>query len=142
MKLAKQAKKTESKICKKCGKEFHRRRFGERLEDFTRWNQRKYCSKQCNYIRPEIKLRSSYHRLAKKFLKSHCEFCETTENLEVHHKDRNWKNNEEKNLQTLCHSCHMKWHWQQGHIPIQYENLKCGTDKRQSRPTEMPSWDK
>ncbi|NCC47173.1 MAG: HNH endonuclease [Bacteroidia bacterium] len=120
MKLATQAKKTESKICPKCGKEFHRRRFGERLEDFTRWNQRIYCSKQCSYIRPPLSNKTSYHRLARTFLSQSCQNCGSMENLDVHHKDRNYKNNDPDNLQTLCHSCHMKYHWQQGHLKVQW----------------------
>ena len=131
MKLATQAKKTESKICPKCGKEFHRRRFGKRLEDFTRWNQRIYCSKQCNYIRPEISHKTSYHRLARYFLNHYCQNCGSTENLDVHHKDRNYKNNEITNLETLCHTCHMKYHWQQGHLKVQWQNLKRGTETNQ-----------
>ena len=128
MKLATQAKKTESKTCKKCGSEFQRRRFGKRLEDFTRWNQRIYCSKQCNYMREDITHKASFHRLARTFLKTFCSICKSTENLEVHHKDRNWKNNESNNLETLCHSCHMKLHWQQGDLKLQLQNLKIGTE--------------
>ena len=113
MKLAKQAKKTESKTCQKCGIEFHRRRYGNRLEDYTRWNQRRYCSKQCNYIRPSGQSKGNYHLLARKYQKSFCSTCKSTENLDVHHKDGNWKNNDQNNLETLCHSCHMKLHWHQ-----------------------------
>ena len=136
MKLAKQAKKTESKTCPKCGKEFHRRRFGKRLEDFTRWNQRIYCSKQCSYIRPEITHKASYHRLARKFLNPYCKNCGSTENLDIHHKDRNYKNNEPGNLETLCHTCHMKYHWQQGHLKVQWQNLMRGTETKALKPTE------
>ncbi len=132
------AKKTESKICPKCGTEFYRRRFGNRLEDFTRWNQRIYCSKQCNYIRPEATTRGSYHRFAKKFLNQSCSICQSTDNLEVHHKDRNWKNNDQSNLETLCHSCHMKLHWQQGDLKPNYQNLKRGTEKSQSKQQGTP----
>ena len=138
MRLATQAKKTESKICLKCGKEFHRRRFGSRLEDFTRWNQRKYCSKQCNYIRENISNKSSFHRLARTFLKSSCSICGSMENLDTHHKDRNYKNNDPSNLETLCHSCHMKLHWQRGDLRSQLQNLKIGTETNPSKPTETP----
>lgn len=131
MKLATQARKTESKTCQKCGSIFNRRRFGKRLEDFTRWNQRLYCSKQCSYIRPEIIHKSSFHRLARNFQEKQCATCRSTENLDVHHKDGNWKNNDPKNLETLCHSCHMKLHWQQGDLKPQLQNLKRGTDKNQ-----------
>lgn len=135
---ATQAKKTESKICLKCGKEFNRRRFGKRLEDFTRWNDRKYCSKSCNYIRKPISDRSSFHRLARNYVSQCCNICGSTENLDVHHKDRFYKNNETSNLETLCHSCHMKLHWRQGDLKPQFQNLKRGTQMNQSKPTETP----
>ena len=134
--LAKQAKKTESKICKKCGKEFQRRRFGKRLEDYTRWSQRLYCSKQCSYIRKPMEDKSSYHRLARTFLSPCCNTCQSTENLDIHHKDKNWKNNEMSNLVTLCHSYHMKLHWQQGDLKPQLQNLKRGTEMNQSKHLE------
>lgn len=35
-----------------------------------------------------------------------CALCGNTENLEVHHKDGNHKNNEMKNLAWLCKKCH------------------------------------
>ena len=138
MKLAKQAKKTESKICMKCGKEFHRRRFGNRLEDFTRWTKRMYCSRQCNYIRQDISHRATFHRLARTYASQCCATCGSTKNLDVHHKDGNWKNNEMSNLETLCHSCHMKLHWRQGDLKPQLQNLRRGTEPNPSKPTETP----
>ena len=138
MKLAKQAKKTESKTCLKCGSKFNRRRFGSRLEDYTRWKARKYCSKQCNYIRPNGNSKGNYHLLARSYANQSCNTCGSTDNLDVHHKDRNYKNNEMKNLETLCHSCHMKLHWRQGDLKPQYQNLKRGTETNPSKPEEMP----
>lgn len=129
MKLATQAKKTESKKCLKCGTEFNRRRFGERLEDFTRWSKRKYCSKECNYVRPEAESKGAHHATARNFIESACSACGTSENLQVHHKDREWRNNNPDNLQTLCGSCHMKLHWKQGDMTPQTKNLKRGTQK-------------
>ena len=138
MKLAKQAKKTESKTCLKCGKKFNRRRFGKRLEDYTRWKARKYCSKQCNYIREPISHKTTFHRLARTFLEDSCNHCGSMENLDVHHKDRNYKNNDPKNLETLCHSCHMKLHWRLGHLKPQLQNLMRGTETNQSKDMETP----
>ncbi len=43
-----------------------------------------------------------------------CKMCGTTSvtghRLEIHHKDRNRKNNQEKNLVTLCQPCHLSLH--------------------------------
>jgi hypothetical protein len=106
-------KNTPSKICKKCGKTFNRRRYSNRLEDYTRYMKRLYCSKSCNYVRPPITSRGAHQTLAREHLKDSCEGCGTSERLEIHHKDEDWKNNSEQNLSTLCRSCHMKLHWSQ-----------------------------
>ncbi len=36
----------------------------------------------------------------------------------VHHKNRNKSDNRLENLQTLCNSCHMKYHFQNGDFPL------------------------
>ena len=51
---------------------------------------------------------SKYH----KHIKNECEICGTTENLEVHHIDKNHSNNNTSNLMTLCESCHGRTHTQ------------------------------
>jgi len=105
---------SEEKICPVCGKTFKRRRFGNRLEDYTRFQNRIYCSKSCSAHRKMNDMnrdRSVFHNLARKHLKECCAICGTTEHLQVHHLDRNIKNNSLSNLETLCQSCHMKLHW-------------------------------
>ncbi|WP_050670485.1 HNH endonuclease [Luteipulveratus halotolerans] len=42
-----------------------------------------------------------------------CEACGSTTRLHVHHKDRNWRNDEPANLMTLCASCHLRLHWRE-----------------------------
>ena len=39
-----------------------------------------------------------------------CAVCGTTDNLEVHHKDRDHSNNAPQNLITMCESCHQRVH--------------------------------
>ena len=46
--------------------------------------------------------------IAKKYKKDSCELCGTTERLTIHHKDKNWRNNDPNNLQTVCFPCHKK----------------------------------
>lgn len=45
-----------------------------------------------------------------KYIKSSCEICGATKDLEVHHKDKNHSNNNPNNLMTVCSSCHQKVH--------------------------------
>jgi len=39
-----------------------------------------------------------------------CCICKSREELEVHHKDKDWKNNCDSNLVTLCKPCHTHTH--------------------------------
>ncbi len=55
--------------------------------------------------------RNAGHRFARKhFLKLWCETCHATDALEVHHRDRNPRNNSRENCQTLCETCHTQLH--------------------------------
>mgnify|MGYP001558574251 CR=1 FL=1 len=40
----------------------------------------------------------------------HCELCGSTRRLDIHHRDRNKRNQALSNLQVLCHRCHMQEH--------------------------------
>lgn len=108
-------KETGVKRCLKCGVEFERGRYNGRLEDYGIWMRRKYCSVGCNYIR-EVNARSSFHRIARQYVKDRCKKCGSKRNLDVHHKDGNWRNNDRSNLETYCHGCHMRLHWRRGDI--------------------------
>jgi len=39
-----------------------------------------------------------------------CEHCGSNFNICIHHKDKNYKNNNLDNLQALCRSCHSRHH--------------------------------
>ena len=53
----------------------------------------------------------TYQRKAYEFYGKKCSVCGETENqIDVHHKDKNRKNNKIENLQVLCASCHTKLH--------------------------------
>jgi len=49
-----------------------------------------------------------YHQLAVAYLGNKCMLCDSNdiENLEIHHKDGDWKNNELDNLEILCEKHH------------------------------------
>jgi len=53
-----------------------------------------------------------WHRLAVQFLGGKCRACVSTDNLEIHHKDKNPRNNQIGNLEVLCEKCHRKEHGQ------------------------------
>lgn len=57
-------------------------------------------------LREMIRFRDGY-----KCKKCGCPQLENGRTLDVHHKDRNKKNNDMKNLITLCQSCHVSIHW-------------------------------
>lgn len=48
----------------------------------------------------------SYHQIILSLLGNKCFICKSTNNLVIHHKDRNRKNNDINNLLLLCRECH------------------------------------
>lgn len=82
------------------------------------FRRRRYCSRGCaNRMQrlAHVKVDSLYKRA--KFevpMKAACEVCGTSSDLTRHHLDENPANNAPENIQTLCRSCHTKWHWRNG----------------------------
>lgn len=115
--MRKDIKKTE-KYCQYCGKKLERKRFNKRLESFNVFLKRKYCNRDCMrkaYLKigKNNQSYSNAHTTARKInelilQKSKCELCGSNINLDIHHIDGNWKNNDLKNLMCLCRSCHTK----------------------------------
>jgi len=110
--MGRKALQLPDKTCPVCGKVFNRNRFNGILEDSTRYNSRQTCSQSCGNSLENPTDRTSFHLRAQKFKKPTCETCGSDQNLDAHHKDGDITNNMPKNIQTLCHSCHMKLHWQ------------------------------
>lgn len=116
--LRKDIKELE-KYCEYCGEQFERRRFSDRLEDFTVFKNRKYCSRECMQkaylkIGEHNQNWSNAHTTARKINelilhKKVCELCGSDTNLDIHHIDGNWQNNNLDNLMCLCRSCHTKY---------------------------------
>lgn len=90
-----------------------RKRYGEQLEDMGAFKRRRFCSLRCANTKQDVNPKQ-LHQRARKFRKSACEECGATTKLHVHHLDENPKNNDPSNLQTLCASCHLRWHWANG----------------------------
>lgn len=101
------------KYCQACGKRLHRKKYPTTIEDMTAFKKRKYCNQNCmakGMMKGNVKIAGIRSR-ARKLKGKKCQNCGTIKNLQVHHKDLNPWNNDPSNLQTLCATCHMKWHW-------------------------------
>ena len=120
-------------FCKKCGKEIH-------------WKY-VFCSKECKDIYKynefikmvKFKIETDQpisHVTIRTYIfktREHkCEYCKNTIwnnkpiSLEVHHKDGNYKNNKESNLELICPNCHS-----------QTDTYKVG-NKGNGRPYRIP----
>ena len=108
------------KYCEYCGKQLERKRFNGRLEDFTVFKNRKYCNRECmrkDWVKIGDNHNQSYsnaHTTARKINelilhKEVCELCGSDTNLDIHHIDGNWQNNNLDNLMCLCRSCHTRY---------------------------------
>lgn len=61
----------------------------------------------------------------KELMMPRCGSCGVTEKLHLHHNDQDRTNNSAANLQTLCASCHTKWHWEHGKKSKRLHPLMC-----------------
>jgi hypothetical protein len=117
--------------CNHCGPRLRRKRFGTKLEGLGVFSRRKYCDRVCmaaSMHRQEVTKGTHLWR-ARKHRKPNCEKCGSSERLHVHHRDENWRNNDPKNLQTLCPACHLKLHWEKAeHAPKRRWVLAKGLD--------------
>ena len=125
-------KPTPEKHCSYCGKKMERQRYKSKLEDLGAFMRRKYCCRECmrkGFIKSgevtdqDIKAAHASSRKIPFTIQGkerRCEMCGATDvRIEVHHKDKNWKNNNPDNLQVLCASCHRRLHL------VDYQTLKC-----------------
>ena len=128
------------KYCEYCGKQLERKRFNGRLEDFTVFKNRKYCNRECmrkDWVKIGDNHNQSYsnaHTTARKINelilhKEVCELCGSDTNLDIHHIDGNWQNNNLDNLMCLCRSCHTR-----------YERNKDKTELRIRKLTPREVW--
>lgn len=128
------------KYCEYCGNKLERKRFDGRLEDFTVFSNRKYCNRECmrkDWVKIGDNHNQSYsnaHTTARKINelilhKEVCELCGSDTNLDIHHIDGNWQNNNLDNLMCLCRSCHTR-----------YERNKNKTELRIRKLTPREVW--
>ena len=108
------------KKCAACGATFNRKRFPSGLQDIGCYRRQRFCSLKCS-ARASMRETVSLAGLRKRSevaipLGPCCESCGSTEQRQRHHLDQNPRNNSPENLQTLCASCHAKWHWAHGKL--------------------------
>ena len=105
------------KFCQTCNAVLIRKRYGPSLvlEDMTAFKKRKYCGFMCmaKAMEKSQKTENGWRSHAKKFRGAKCQSCQTTKNLHIHHKDGSFRNNDLKNLETLCAHCHLTQHWKE-----------------------------
>ena len=101
--------------CKECGVEFKRLKSSVGENVFcsqscanTNTNKKMIGSNSRNYTYGE----SSYRSYARRFKGNSCEICGFDKEyaIEVHHIDKNRKNNNIENLKVLCANCHLGVH--------------------------------
>lgn len=105
-------KSTEPRQCETCTITLERNRTpAGRLEGFRDFMRRRFCSLSCANSRNKGgDTRNAYLHHARKMLKEACECCGATEQRQAHHVNMNWRDNSQKNVQTLCLFCHHFWH--------------------------------
>ena len=129
--------------CLECGIEF------EAQKHLLRKNRAKYCSIECkqkaiskiicgeNHFNWKGGIDKKYpvsiwtprlRKIIRKRDNYKCQICgEWDYNLDVHHLDENKQNCEQKNLITLCRSCHMKIHFGNKNIKnLEMEAIRLG----------------
>ncbi len=102
------------KRCTYCNKVFVERmsEAGYFREDFK---NRRFCSTACSNSGkpPKIDISDAGGSVRARKIMAHikkCHMCGGTRILEVHHKDRDRKNNDKNNIVKLCKKCHVKIH--------------------------------
>lgn len=113
---------TEIRYCQYCGKPLERKHFvggvRDRWEDRAAYAKRKYCDRKCMSkafeVEPGERKGTSWyakHNEARAIMgDGSCLLCGSSRNVDVHHIDGNYLNNDVSNLCFLCRSCHNKVH--------------------------------
>lgn len=125
-----------SKPCANCGTPLSRRRYGGQLEDLTAFRRRRFCSLSCANTRVTL-TKHGYSWRARKHLKSSCEACGETRQLQAHHVDQNKANNAAENIQTLCRWCHDFLHTTAKRRGVRIAGRMASLELRTESPTAL-----
>ncbi len=115
--MAMPRKPDPEKFCAHCGTLMERKRFKSGvLESLLHFGRRKFCNQACMAkafdARPSTTTEwSTTHYHARKAIPlGPCERCGAPQAKDVHHRDHDHTNNDPKNLERICRSCHTKEH--------------------------------
>jgi len=122
-----------SKQCERCGHVFYAKKYKKGYGTFKR---QRFCSLFCAATKDDP-TRDAYNKRARKMIGPTCDECGTAEDLSIHHKDRNWRNNHVSNLTTLCASCHTSLHHEAGEINPKKERPPCRICSRPSARRDL-----
>src|SRR5690349_18150446 len=118
-------KTAPTRRCQACQKPLERKRYGPRLEDFGVFQRRKFCDRSCMArafdARPvkESPTTGTAHWHSRKAIPpGPCQQCGKPKASDVHHRNKNWRDNRLENLIRLCRSCHQLAHQERGRCRI------------------------
>jgi len=111
-------KPTPIQYCQYCENLLTRKKYPNgRHEALFHFTKRKYCNQICMGMAFDARPSKSIdwettHYHSRKIMKDEtiCEICGKENAIDVHHRDGDHTNNEKKNLQRLCRSCHNLQH--------------------------------
>lgn len=112
--MGRKLKPTPLKFCKHCDAKMERKNQPSgSLEGLNSFNRRVFCSARCfgAYLAKTPKTKEEAHTRARQIKKRRfCNRCNRSDQLQVHHMDRNPFNNARTNLEVLCVPCHRAEH--------------------------------
>ena len=119
-------KPTPEKYCENCGNKLERKRFKSGvLESLLHFGRRKYCNFKCmgeafdnKPIRDDTLFSSAHWHSRKAVPPGPCVKCGVPNALDVHHKNGDYHDHSDENLERICRSCHNKEHKQRGSCVI------------------------
>ena len=116
--MGRMRKQDPVRYCAFCGTLLVRKRFPSGLEDIGVFLRRKYCDRTCMAkafdAKPSQSTENSvcHYHARKIVLQGKCEICGAENASDVHHIDKDFRNNSPSNLMRICRSCHSKIHRQ------------------------------
>lgn len=115
-------KPTPEKFCKQCGIRLERKRWASGvLESLLHFSRRLFCDRACmardfdlRPTKPDPNWSTAHYHARRAMPLGPCARCGKQDAKDVHHKNGNWRDNSEGNLERVCRSCHNQEHRARG----------------------------